>query len=121
MKRLIFLILLTQTACGKTAGPSSNASTTPPCQGMAAVGSWQSTTLAKILTLTDQCTGTTDYCNEKFSFVRLDAQGTSILVSVTQTNGGPQCLSLGAHTCTAAMPDTHTLYLNCGVQQDYTR
>lgn len=120
MKRLILICLLLG-GCGKNAAPSSSGSQVAACAGMPAVGNWTSTTLPKVLTLTEQCTGSTTYCNEKFSFIRTDATGTAILVTVTQTNGGPECLSLGAHSCTATMPDLHTLYLNCGTQKDYVR
>lgn len=117
----VFLaIALTLTGCGKTQ-PGASSSQVAACAGMPALGTWYSTTLPKTLVLSEQCNGATTYCNEKFSFIRLNTEGTSILVSVTQTNGGPECLSLGAHTCTASMPNANTLQLNCGTPADYTR
>lgn len=105
----ILCVLLALTACGKGQSASSSGKTNPalpvlaqgPCSDISN-GSWQSvTTPAYIMALDAQCSGATSYCNEVFTY-HPQANGTTILL-VTSTNGGPECLPMGAVTCTATM------------------
>ncbi len=69
------------------------------------------------LTLTDQCTGGTTYCGEIFTY-QPQQDGITAIVIVTTTNGGPECLSLGAHSCTVQMiagQNNNQVTVNCGV------
>lgn len=114
---LIALIVLLA-GCGKEAGNMAkpiNPKAPGPCYD-ATNGNWQSIgTAAYKLALTDQCEGASTYCNEVFT-IHPQANGTTILL-VTGTNGGPECLPMGATTCTASVipgQNNNQIQVNCG-------
>ncbi len=123
MKR-IYLVLLVlsilNNACG-TKGGSSSATANPvapgPCAGVQ-TGTWNDIghPSSDVLRLNDQCTGSTTYCHETFTY-SIAANGDALLF-VTATDGGPECLTLGLHTCGAtwlANQSNNQLQTACGV------
>jgi hypothetical protein len=124
MKTLTLIISLALlTACGKPSESAPN-STLPKgaCFGPGN-GTWKmspfnvtdpSFTNPYYLTLKDDCTGSTTYCNEKFTYVTF-ANSNNVTVNTFSTTGGPECLAVGSKACTATfMGDNDHLEINCG-------
>ncbi len=93
MKRLLILAFLIQ-ACGTKNQSSGPVASTGPCSGTQ-VGAWSAQSHSNILVLDAQCNGTTTYCGETFTYAW---SGTTVIASVTKTNGGPECMTLGSHS-----------------------
>lgn len=113
MKALLLLLALIAVGCGKGISQDTQAKVAPgPCSDVSN-GNWQNVVNAQHkVALTANCEGATTYCNEVFTY-HPQANGTSILL-VTMTNGGPECLPLGATTCSASMDAQGILSVNCG-------
>lgn len=115
MKTLIIaLIVATTVGCGKAADSSSSGSkgSPGPCSDVSN-GNWQSLYEAgQQLALTDACYGATTYCDEVFT-THPQPNG-SVILLVTATNGGPECLPMGATTCSASVDGSGMLSVNCG-------
>ncbi len=100
---LIIAAMLLTAGCGKGAGESA-VKAIPKAPGPCSDptnGSWQDISVVNHkLVLNDQCGGTTTYCNEVFT-AHVQPSGNVILLT-TATNGGPECMPIGATTCTAS-------------------
>lgn len=130
MKTLTLLVMtLILAGCGKDAA-GFKAQLSPkapgPCASVA-VGSWRPVNYNpagnyNTLTLTDQCTGTTTYCNEVFTYAP-QSDGRTAFITVTSTNGGPECLPLGVSTCTVdVIPNqsNNQIAVDCGGGKNLT-
>lgn len=124
MRNLIILLILTSivlalTGCGK-APISARAASLGACQNLVSTGTWLDSAppgggfgQTDTMVLNNICAGTTTYCNEKFTY-QIQADNISVSISVTQTNGGPDCLALGTTMCTVNFTTNNTvLQLTC--------
>ena len=128
MRFLVNLITLAVilTACGEsnTAVEQTDITFTA-CEDLEALGSdWYDSSHAQgdYLTLRADCSGASTYCGYVFEFTRPDGAGnTTITISSSNRAGG--CMSPGVHLCTAILPDSNTLELDCGIDGSwsYTR
>lgn len=114
---LTFLAFIASIITGCGSQNLNSVTTNPACQG-SAVGTWDSITSTNVLTLTAACSGSTTYCNERFTYAPIN--GTTFTLTVSQTNGGPECLPIGPTICTASMLDANTLAVNCGGGKNLT-
>jgi len=120
----VLCALVALTGCGKGGTPSSpvNPKAPGPCYDMTN-GQWSDMYKVQHLVLNDQCQGATDYCNEVFTY-HPQPNGT-IILAVTATNGGPQCLPIGPTTCTASTTSGVPLSVDCGagkaISSNYTK
>jgi len=101
------LCALSITACGKSPLNTSNLSS-GACQNLISTGNWFDPTLPDTMVLNANCAGTTTYCNEKFTY-QIQADNVTVILTVTQTNGGPQCNAMGVNMCTVGFTTNNTL------------
>lgn len=92
-------------------------SSTGACSG-SAVGNWDNVAHNNTLALTASCAGTTTYCNEAFTYQPINS--TTFTLTVSQTNGGPECLPIGQTMCTASFITSSVLAVNCGGGKNLT-
>lgn len=128
MRTLLVASILVLVGCGKGSNMPAPSSPTNlgPCYSVSN-GNWKPVDYNvagnnNTLSLTDQCTGATTYCHEVFRY-QVQADGVTVIVIIDQTNGGPQCLSLGAHTCTATMiagQSNNQISIDCGPGKNIT-
>lgn len=109
MKRLILIALFIQ-ACGQQGLNNSTSNSQGPCAG-SQTGTWSNIAVNNTLTLNASCSGTTTYCNEAFTYVSINSS--TYQLTVSQTNGGPECLPIGQTNCTGGFIGD-VLWLNCG-------
>lgn len=111
-KQIVFLVAfsvlsLWLTACGKAPINTSNLSL-GACQNLISTGTWKDLINGDIMVLNANCSGTTTYCNEKFTYA-IQADQTTTVITDTQTNGGPECLNSGTNICTVTFSSGNTL------------
>lgn len=128
MKTLNLLIVTTLLAgCGKgsTNQPQPNQPAKPKGACFSPTnGNWRPVNYSEArnfntLTLNEDCTGQTTYCQEVFTYAPIG--GNSVEVTVSKTNGGPECLPLGKTTCQAVYDSQYDqIYLTCGGGKNLT-
>jgi hypothetical protein len=99
MKPLILsLIVLNLVACGKPEQMTLN-TTSPSCKSHPNLGIWEDYQTGDILTLKEDCSGTSTICESEFLFSK--PNGNNFTIRVTKTNDRQGCLPLGDTVCTA--------------------
>lgn len=66
------------------------------------VGTWDNNTANEALTITSNCTLTSDYCGSSVNFNQTTSdldQAVTVTLNVQSTNGSAGCLTVGSHTC----------------------
>ena len=113
MKNILLLVMLVGlSACGKVA--SNTASSMAACQNLISTGTWFNPLKGDTMVLNAACAGTTTYCNEKFTY-QIQSDNVTVVASVTQTAGGPECRAMGTNICTINFASNNTLLqINCG-------
>jgi len=114
MRKLILIALILQ-GCGNQS--LNQASSPGPCSG-SQVGTWSNIALNNVLTLNSSCTGSTTYCNEVFTYQAINS--TTYTLTVSATNGGPECLPIGPTVCTANFITADVLAIGCGGGKNLT-
>ncbi len=107
------IALVALSGCGKGGDTKSISTKAPlgPCTDLTN-GTWSDMYKVQHLVLNDQCQGATDYCNEVFTFAP-QPNGT-IIVMVSATSGGPECLPIGPTVCSASTTMGVPLHVDCG-------
>ncbi|HNA61477.1 MAG TPA: hypothetical protein PKW79_00165 [Rhabdochlamydiaceae bacterium] len=128
MKPSVLILTLSLLAgCGKNSDNQTQPTTPTKPKGACAaptVGDWRPVNYSEArnfntLTLNEDCSGQTTYCNERFTYA--PTSGNNVEVNVTQTNGGPECLPLGKTICQATYDTQYDqIYLTCGGGKNLT-
>lgn len=109
----IILALALLAGCGKDIENS-----TGPCSH-STNGIWNSNINGDVLTLNADCSGTGTACNTTFDFTAPAADGqTTVTIKTFTAYSG--CLPPGTYYCYYTKPSPISLYVNCGVNGNWT-
>jgi hypothetical protein len=88
---LIILALMTLSACGTAPVEAAGA-----CAGQAIVGTWFAAAEPSRMILSNDCSGSEDFCQLEFTWKPIDSK--TVEVQITHT-AGSGCMTVGTHMC----------------------
>jgi hypothetical protein len=115
MRPALLLFFLVLTACG-SGGGSGSGGAPGACASHGFVGVFKQNAATARMTFKRDCSGTEAVdCGLVYTYRPVTDQLADMTLTVTASNGGGACLSVGSHQCDWSVPTNGQVNLNCGL------